>query len=557
MLTPQTLEDLLERLRQLTSRGVGEAAEALQGEQLALAPWEGSDAAVRAASIQAVAFANHRGGDLVFGIEADGRITGCPGADAVRLIREVFARTRPSIVADVWSYPTPDGVLLVMTVPEGATLHATSEGLRVRRAGRANLPITPDQDAQMLGARGEVDFTDRTLPGIRLSDLEPMQLIYLREILRRKNDQSELLELTDEELLQALGLVGEGGAPRVAALILLGSRRVLRERLPQTEVVYIHFDEREEADVQEQLYLPLLHTLSRLQDLIEARNRFTTLRQGLFHFQIKDFDEEVYREALVNALVHRDYSRRDGSVHVAHRSDRLEISNPGGLIGGVSIDNILYHPPRHRNRRLTEVLQQLGLMERAGMGVNRLYRYLLRRGKAPPEYQVTAESVHLTLQGGNFDETFASFINEEEARGRLFGLDMLIVLSSLKRAKVLDRATAAKLTQRPDRAIGETLSRMVEAGYLERVGAGRSSAYRLSSRVYDKLGSKVGYFRDRGLSRRRQRALILEVAEELGGLTRDECQELCGVDAAEATRLLDELVEEGRLRADEGRYRLA
>lgn len=554
MLSPSDVQDLLTRLQQLRSRQVGEALEALQNDQLAIVPWRGVDDAIRVASIHAVAFANHRGGELIFGVEADGQVTGCPGASPARLPQEVFARTRPGILTEVWSFPTPDGVLMILSTPEDNVLHATSEGLRVRRAGRENLPITPDQDASLLWIRSELDFSDRILPGTRFSDLEPMQLMYLREILRRKNDQSELLELSDEELLTSLGLLGDEGQPKVAALLLLGSRKVLKERLPQSEVVYLHYDAHDEADVQEQLCLPLLHALSRLQDLIEARNRFTVMRQGLFQFPVKDFDEEVTREALVNALVHRDYSRRDGAVYVHHRTDRLEISNPGGLVGGVSVENILYHPPRHRNRRLTEVLQQLGLMERAGMGVNRLYRFLLRKGKGAPEYDVSPESVRLTLEGGNLDEPFARFIAEEEARGHLFNLDMLIILSALKRSRVIDRATAARLCQRTERQVSTTLSRMTDLGQLERLGAGRGTFYRVSSRVHEQLGSSMAYFRDRGLSRRRQRALVLEVLEELGSMLPDEVQELSGETPDEARKLMEGLIEEGLVRVEGERY---
>lgn len=556
MLSPAELETILQRLQQLQDRGAAEVLEALQHEQLALSPWVSPEEALRSAVLQAVAFANQRGGDQILGITSTGQITGCPGALLARWPQEIFARTRPGIVTDVWSYPTPHGVLVVVSTPEDSVLHATSDGVRLRRAGQQNLPITPDQDEALLGLRGELDFTNRVLPGVSVRDLDPIQLMYLREILRRKNDQSELLELSDEELLGALGLLGEGGQPRVAALLLLGTKTALKTRLPQAEVVYLHKDEQDEADVQEALTLPLLHVLSRVQDLIEARNRFTVLKQGLFHFQVKDYDEDVCREALVNALVHRDYARRDGTVQVIHRSDRLEISNPGGLIGGVAPDNILYHPPRHRNRRLTEVLQQLGLMERAGMGVNRLFRQLLRKGKGTPEYDVTPESVRLTLEGGNLDENFARFISDEESRGHLFGLDMLILLSTLKRARVVERASAARLCQRTERQISTTLHKMVDLGYLERVGAGRGTTYRLTSRVHEALGSSMTYFRDRGLSRRRQRALVLEVVDELGSLSLEECQELCAQSPEEAKRLLDGLVEEGTLRWEGARVML-
>ena len=557
MLTPRTLQQLLERLLELRARNVAEVLESLQHEQLALLPWPGLERAVVDATLHAVSFANARGGDLIFGIAPDGRVQGVNAPDTHRLARAVFAQTRPGILVDVWHYPTDEGVLVVVSTPEGQTTHATADGLRIRRVGRENLPLTPDQDLHVQTERGDLDYSDRTLTDLSRSALDPMQILYLREILRRKSGSADLLEQDDEGLLRTLGLLDERGAPRVAGLLLLGHKALLRERIPQSEVVYIHLTDHGEPDVQESLYLPLLHTLSRVQDLIEARNHMATLRQGLFHFQIKTYDEEVIREALVNALVHRDYSRRDGMVQIVHSRERLELSNPGTFIGGISAETILYHPPRHRNRRLTEVLQQLGLMERAGMGVNRLYRSLLRRGKGAPEYEVSPESIRLTLEGGVLDEPFARFISDEEARGQVFSLDMLIVLSQLKRSRTIDRASAARACQRTDRQMLTALTRMVDQGYLERLGGGRGTTYRLSGRVHALLGTSVAYFRDRGLSRRRQRALILEVVEELSGIALDECQELCGTTGLEARNLLDELVEEGLLLHSEGRWTLA
>ena len=558
------LKKLLSRLQEMVERRVPEPVKALEGERLAITPWDDATRALDRACLQAVAFANHRGGTHILGISPEGVIEGCPGLDGDRLRKDILNRTRPGIVTDVWSYPTERGVIAIVSTPEGQVSHATSEGVRVRRIGRDNVPQLPVTNGQYTPSfkgvepltNEDADFSNRSLSGARISDLDPIQIHYLREILRRKNDQSPLLELSDEDLLARLGLLDRAGHPRVAALLLLGRRELFEERLPQAEVVYIHLNEQEEIDVRKQFLRPMLHTLSLLQDLIEARNRFTVLRQGLFQFEVKDYDEEVYREALVNALVHRDYSRRDASVHVVHSHDHLEISNPGGLIGGVRIDNILYHPPRHRNRRLTLVLQELGLMERAGMGVNRLYRFLLRKGKEPPFYEASDENVRLTLAGGGIDQNFASFIYEEESRGFLFGLDALIILSVLRRDRTIDRRTAARVCQRGERIIGRTLNKMVDQGYLERINDGRRAVWRLTSRLYSLLGSSVSYYRDRGLSTRRQQALILETLADVGSLTASQCCELCGIGERDGAKLLRRMVSEGRILVDGGAYRL-
>lgn len=561
---PPSLDSALERLETLRGRGVGEALGAVQSEHLAILPWRGMTAAVEVALDHALAFANGRGGQLVLGIDEDGTVTGAPDGDADTLAREVFSRSRPGIEArghhlDVGA----DAPLLVLDVPASTALHASADGRRLRRRGAENVPITPDQDAWLMAERGAVDPSDQPVSGMGFEAIDPIQVMYLREILRRRNDQHDWLGLSDPELLDSMGLTTPDGDPRLAALLLLGRRDALASHLPQIEIVYTHYGPSEEPDHQEHLVMPLLHSVARVQDNIEARNHFVTLRQGLFHHKIKDFDEDVYREALINAVVHRDYNRRDGAVFVDHHPDRLEIASPGGFVGGVARDNILYHAPRHRNRRLAEALAQLGLMERGGHGVNRLYRLLLRRGKEAPLYEDTADSVRLTLQGGGMDEAFAAFVGAEEQRGRVLTLDHLIVLSHLRRSRVVDGAVAAQLCQRPARAVGASLARMVDLGWLERVNAaGGRVTYRLSQRLYGELCGGMAYFRDRGLGRLRQRALVLEVAGELGGLSLDDVQELCATDVTGARALVSELVEEGRLVEEPAgggpaRYRLA
>ncbi|MFQ5855751.1 MAG: ATP-binding protein [Anaerolineae bacterium] len=123
-------------------------------------------------------------------------------------------------------------------------------------------------------------------------------------------------------------------------------------------------------DQREDLRKPLLAMLERLTDLIEVRNTLKTVQVGLFRLEIRDFPQEVYREAILNALVHRDYTV-PGGIYIRHRSDRLIIESPGGFPAGITPHNILYYRPYHRNAVLTDLLEQLRFVERAGVGVER------------------------------------------------------------------------------------------------------------------------------------------------------------------------------------------
>ncbi|MFN4071756.1 MAG: ATP-binding protein, partial [Thermus caldifontis] len=178
-----------------------------------------------------------------------------------------------------------------------------------------------------------------------------------------------------------------------------------RRLLPQAEVSYYFHEGEEGYTFREDLLRPIPALLGRLRDLIQARNRVRYLMVGLFRLEVWDFDQEVYREALLNALVHRDWQSPD-AIQVHHYPDRLEVSNPGSFPPGITPENILRHPPKRRNPRLAEALYRLGYVERAGSGVDKMYRLLLKYGKEPPEYRLFPEALTLVLYNPELDEAF-------------------------------------------------------------------------------------------------------------------------------------------------------
>lgn len=144
-------------------------------------------------------------------------------------------------------------------------------------------------------------------------------------------------------------------------------------------------DEHGNVRVNDKFTYPLLRTLEEIQVRFAARNTEQEIMVGMFRLPIPDYSPIGFREALTNALIHRDYSRM-GAVHLQWQPDHILLTNPGGFPAGVNPGNILVHEPRPRNPRLAEIMLRIGIIEQTGRGVDRIYDGQIRYGRPLPDY---------------------------------------------------------------------------------------------------------------------------------------------------------------------------
>jgi ATP-dependent DNA helicase RecG len=268
---------------------------------------------------------------------------------------------------------------------------------------------------------------------------------------------------------------------------------------------------------------------------------------GLIRLPIPDFAPQAFREAVNNAVQHRDYTRR-GAVYVQFHPDHLFLANPGGFLEGITLDNLLVHEPKPRNPRLTEAFRRIGLVETTGRGIDKIYLGQLGYGRPLPDYsQSDHEGVRLILRGGAASLEFATLVYEQNRAGTPLGLDELLALNQLQHERRIDASTVGRLTQRGETHARSVLERLVERGLIEARGTGRGRIYHLSAQLYRRLGSPAGYVRAHGFDPIRQEAMVMEYVRAHGRITRGEAMNLCILTGRQATRLLRRLVEEGKL----------
>jgi len=532
-MTPPTNTDILMLLGRLAT----EVADDLESEVLDFKPWTDAKADMRVAVEYAVCFANAGGGVIVFGVadRVRGRaaaIHGIHGVDLDVWRRGIYEATRPNLKVQVEELPVPEGTgtLLVVRVPAAApgVLHGTAQGLFKKRVGKNCMPVDP---ASLLHARvssGVVDWSGQ-FTTLTWRDLDSVEIARSRNILRRINPESDLLRLADEPYLVALGALRRGEVTHTG-LLLFGREEHLADLCPQHQVHYVHQTSETKVARNEPFKQPLLNILERIEQYFTGpANPERELTVGLFKLRIPTYSIESVREAILNAVTHRDYSNT-GEVLIRHTSKELVITSPGGFIGGITPQTILRSEPVSRNRTLAEAFEKLRLVERAGVGRRRIFLPTLSYGKRPPVYETDGTRVTLHIFDGSYDARMAALVAEWKQEGVEMDLDGLLVLSHLRRRPFIDTKQAAELLQAPRdvaRGILEQLT-LPPTALLERRGRAASATFHLSKRLASDLIGKGAYTRTKGLSPIRYAEMVKEFLRDHSSITPKQCRELLG-----------------------------
>jgi ATP-dependent DNA helicase RecG len=354
----------------------------------------------------------------------------------------------------------------------------------------------------------------------------------MRKMWAQKSGNEALHNLDTEQLLNDAELVMDGEVT-YAALVLLGTHRALGKHLPHAEVIFEYRSSEASTPYQQRKEFREGFFLfdEELWNAIDARNEVYQYEEGLFVGDIPTFDRRVVREALLNAVSHRDY-RNGGSTFVRQFPGKLEVVSPGGFTAGVTPENILWKQAP-RNRRIADVFAKCGLVERSGQGARLMFERSIRDGKLRPDFSGTDDyEVFLTLHGEVRDPRFLQFFGKigQETLSTFSTQDFLVV-------DLIHREQSVP----PN--LQDRLPRLLELGVIESQGRGSNKTYFLSRRLYTALGKKGAYTRRRGLDKETNKALLLRHIED----SRDEgarFEELSQVLPSLSRRQIQGLMEE-------------
>lgn len=500
-----------------------------------------------------VAFSNTEGGDLYLGVEDDGRITGRHEAhkDFTQLSAFIANRTVPPVAVMVDQLDAELPVIKI-SVSKSRSIVATSSGKILRRRMKAdstpeNIPMYPYEISTRLSELSLLDYSAQPVPNARYSDLDAVEREHLRNILRSYHGEEQLLSLDDEELDKALQLatVVDGKLiPTFTGMLLIGKKEPLKKYIPTAEVSFQSLNGTE-LTVNESFYLPVLAAIEKIFAFLEVRNPEQEMEMGLFRISVPAFDKRAIREAIVNAFVHRDYTRL-GRVFVQLSEDGLSISNPGGFIEGVTLENILTAIPHGRNQVLADALKRIGLAERSGRGVDRIFEGSLIYGRPLPDYSESdATSVKLFIPTSLPDKNFIRMISEyQNQTGSVLPINSLLILNTLKQGRRMTIRDLSEETSLPEARVRAAVERMTEAGLLDAMGNTKGRSYILNQKVYQ---DKVRYVRQTDIESIRYPELVRKLAEKKKVISRKDVAELLHITPPQAYRVLQRLVVAGEL----------
>ena len=372
------------RLRELLENG--------QGTAVAFAPEKSTPLAI---AETLTALANAAGGTVLLGVTQAGAIRGVRAAEALcERVLSAALHTTPPLVLPMPERGTLRGrALVTVHVPRGLPNVYSADGRYLIRDGARNRSLRAIEIHQLMTQRGIVDFETQIPPGAMLGDLD-------WERARSYADRLGQLDQQDvESLLRNRACLAEedGQArPTFAGLLLFGYRP--SRWIPSAEITAVRYPGQEMGDqfVREDIRGPLPDQIRRAEAFLRENTSHQVLLKGLTHQERPAYPDDVLREALVNAVAHRDYAVRGESIRILVFSDRIQAYSPGRLPGHVTVENIVQER-FSRNPVIVQVLADMGFIERLGYGIDRMLRLLEKAGQPAPHFEETAAGFQVTL----------------------------------------------------------------------------------------------------------------------------------------------------------------
>ena len=438
------------------------------------------------------ALANAHGGVLLVGVTPAGRPTGIADVGETRVLLQTagLLASPPLILPLPETFEQDDRVVCVVTVPPGLPHVYSVDGRYLTRTGVQNRLLSAGELSALLLARGEAGFESRPVPDATFDDLDPGQVqAYLERLgypLAGAGDAAAapMRPLSEDHewskaLLARGGLTqtGSGPVPSYAGILLFGRQPQRFLRNAQITLVRYAGPQMGDEFLRHDAAGPLPEQIRQAEAFVTANMRRGMRLTGFTRQETTEYPLGVVREAIVNAVAHRDYAIRGDDIRVLMFSDHMEVYSPGRLPGHVTLAN-LETERFSRNEAIVQALSDLGFVERLGYGIDRMVASMAEAGLPAPAFEETVAGFRVTLRGRG--EELVSFEASPRWGNRRLNPRQERALAHLaERGTITNREFRELCPELSDETIRRELADLVDQGLIVKVGERKATYYML------------------------------------------------------------------------------
>jgi len=344
------------------------------------------------------------------------------------------------------------------------------------------------------------DFSEEFCNGATLNDLDLKAVNNLKNKWVEKTKNNSYLTFSNESLLEKLSLFKNKRITNTA-ILLLGNGKAISRYFPNSEFIFEWRSDINEIDFdfRKTWRNAFLNIYNEIWDAVNSRNTRVPFRQGFFEKDIWTFDEYSIREAVLNAFAHREYKNRTEPVFLKLSPEKFSIKSPGGFLPGVTPENILFVEGKWRSRFLMETLERIGLVERAGVGVDRIFKNNIMDGKGIPDFSDSdTDYVVLNIPSKVQDINFVKYLQKISAEKQITfnEIEDIIFMENIR--------TEGKSNNK------EKINKFIKLNLIEKIGSGRGVRYILSKDYYGFIDKKEEYTRRKWIDKNIQKELLLQ-----------------------------------------------
>uniref|UniRef100_A0A7C3N9G0 Transcriptional regulator n=1 Tax=candidate division WOR-3 bacterium TaxID=2052148 RepID=A0A7C3N9G0_UNCW3 len=373
-----------------------------------------------------VGFANARGGRIAIGIEDKEELPPSNQKIPDKLIEQIRKRISELTVNvgfEVKKITAQNNgeYIEIQIFPSQVTLASTTEGQYYIRISDSCKPVLPDELSRLFTDKPAFIWETKVVKKIKIEECDQEKLHQFIDNIRNSERVSDFVkQKSANELLQYYQM-SDGTYLTNLGVLWLGTQQQRANLLYAPIIQFIKYDSKGNKVKKltwDDFSLNPKELIEEIWKQIPEWKEGIEISEGIFGRRtIYNYNENVIRELLANALVHRPYTTR-GDIFINLFSDRLEIHNPGLLPLGVTPKNILHQSVR-RNEHLSKLFYDLNLMEREGSGYDKMYEILLSEGKRPPVVEEKDDRVKVTVYNTVQNKEIISFIEKVKQKYQL------------------------------------------------------------------------------------------------------------------------------------------